>query len=462
MRRRKDTVALGRDRGRLPVSASWLLWLPDLAIAALLSALTYVAYRWVAGPSVLHQSSELHFVLLAEALLHGRLWLDPTQAARLGDITVFAGRYYVAFPPMPAILMLPFVAWRGPSFDDRLFSIALGSVNVGLTYLLARRLTWPRFSDLAVPIGRIEAVAVAVLLGFGTVAFYSALAGTVWFVAHIVALCFTLLYLLECTGACRPLVAGVLLAAAFLARAPAIFGLVFWAILALRCTRGFREALWLASRFAIPLVVAVVLLLAQNFVRFNSPFDFGYRSMRIASQLRPDLEQYGQFSSHFLPRNLAALLITAPLVSPTDLATWVGSADGPSVLLYRLTTLPEPGVPPFPVTFDPWGTGLWAVSPALAFGLRPPGRRYALAFAAGLAALVVAIPDLLYYNTGWYQYGYRFAADFIPFLLILVVLGLRRPLPPALRALFVLLLLISIASNLLGVRWFLHLPPYED
>jgi len=116
---------------------------------------------------------------------------------------------------------------------------------------------------------------------------------------------------------------------------------------------------------------------------------------------------------------------------------------------------------PFPIQFNPWGTGLWAVSPVLLFALRLPRRSdLALWLAAVLSAIAVAIPDLLYYNTGWGQYGYRFLLDFAPFLVLLLAMGLRRPLAPPARLLFVLLFVISIASNYLGARWFLHLPPY--
>jgi hypothetical protein len=433
----------------------------DVAIGALLALATYFLYTWAAGPSVFRQSNQPHFVLLADALLHGHLWVDPARAARLGDITPFAGRFYVSFPPMPAILMLPFVAVAGPGFDDRLFSISLGAIDVALTYLLARRLSRPGYGRPRIPLGRLEAIAVATLLGFGTVHFYAALAGTVWFIAHVVSVCFALLYLIECAGACRPVVAGTALALAFLARTPLIFGLVFWAALALRRTDPPSKIVPRVIRFSIPLAIALALLLGQNMIRFGSPLDFGYLSMRIARQLQPDLQQYGQFSLHFLPRNLAALLVTPPIVALIDPGTWLQTLGGVAGLP-RLLEVPASRLgAPFPITFDPWGTGLWAVSPALLFSVRRPSQQSPrLAVAAWLSTLLVAAPDLLYYNTGWYQYGYRFSLDFTPFLLILTAVGLRRPLCAGWRVLFVVLLIVSVASNVLGARWFLHLPPY--
>jgi len=435
----------------------------DHIIAAVLALLAFLVYAWTDGSRIGQQSEQPHFVLLADALLHGHLWIDPARAARLGDITPFAGHFYVSFPPMPAFLMLPFVALVGPGFNDVIFTIVLGSLNVALTYLLVRRLARPGFAaPSGIPVYRRAAIAIAVLLGVGTVHFYATVAGTVWYTAHVVAVTFMLLYLIECAGRGRPLVAGTALAAAFLARTPTVLGGIFWLACALRRDRSWRP---LASRlvaFAAPSVLALILLLGQNALRFGSPLDFGYFAMRIAPRLAPDRARYGLFSLHFLPRNLAAFLITPPIIGPIGPAVWLILSGNPFAFLGQLH-LPELSLLglAFPLRFDPEGTGLWAVSPALLFALRWPRARDTLLAAASWAStILVALPDLLYYNTGWYQYGYRFSLDFTPFLLILTALGLRRPLGIGWRALFIVLLIISVGSNFLGARWFLHLPPY--
>ena len=199
-------------------------------------------------------------------------------------------------------------------------------------------------------------------------------------------------------------------------------------------------------------------LLLLNAARFGSPLDFGYLGMRVAPVLAPDLRAYGQFHPHFLARNLGALLAAPPTVDGPGLIAWFRATESLPQLGERLAT---PGAWRTLVQFDPWGTGLWAVSPVLLIALRRPRREdLPLVTAAGLAALAVALPDVLYYNTGWVQYGYRFALDFLPFLLVPVALGLRRPVRPGRVAVFGLLLLVSAVSNLVGLRWFLRLPPF--
>ena len=422
----------------------------DIVVGCTLALISIFVYAWTAGPLLYHQSSQPHFVLLADAILHGHLWIDPVRAVHLGDITPAGGRYYVSFPPMPALLLLPFVAAWGSGFDDVLFSVGLGAINVGLAYALIRRLSVPGFLGKGIDLGRRDAAAIALLLAFGSVHYDSVVAGTVWYLAHVVSVTFVLLYLIECAGQGRPLVAGLAIAAAFLARTPTVFAVTLWLVFAVRKRNSWGELATSVVLIGAPVVAAASLLLGQNFVRFGSPFDFGYFRMRIAGQLAPDLSRYGQFSLHFLGRNLWAFLFSPPKIRLEGLFAW----------LLSVPNRPQNETTPR-IDFDPWGTGIWAVSPTFGYSLRFPGAgQLLLSTVAWASAVLVAIPDLLYYNTGWYQYGYRFSLDFTPFLLVLTAIGLRRPLHPIGRAVFGTLLLVSVASNFLGARWFVHLPPY--
>jgi hypothetical protein len=221
--------------------------------------------------------------------------------------------------------------------------------------------------------------------------------------------------------------------------------------------RAFAELL----AFVVPIAAAVGLLLAQNAARFGAPLDFGYRAMAVSGILADDLERYGQFNTHFLARNVDAMLFNRPVLVPADLRQWAGLLAEPARLVAALAQRAPARGFAFPLRFDPWGSGLWMVTPALVFALRVPRRREtALFVAAWLGSLAVAVPDLLYYNTGWYQYGYRFALDFLPLLLVPMAMGLRRPLRRAWRGAFLVLLGASILSNLLGARWFMELAPF--
>src|SRR4051812_15032791 len=80
--------------------------------AILIFLLTLVIYVITANFAQLTQMKEVgYFNYLAEAFLNGRLHLvNPPMTL---DLSSFEGRWYVPFPPLPALLMLPWVALAG-------------------------------------------------------------------------------------------------------------------------------------------------------------------------------------------------------------------------------------------------------------------------------------------------------------------------------------------------------------
>ena len=60
------------------------------------------------GPS----PGQNHFVYLADAFLHGRLGVTGGGMS-LAEIVPFKGNYFVVYPPMPAVLLLPLRDYRG-------------------------------------------------------------------------------------------------------------------------------------------------------------------------------------------------------------------------------------------------------------------------------------------------------------------------------------------------------------
>src|SRR4051812_42151769 len=74
-----------------------------------------------------------YFPDLAAALLHGRLALAAPASTH--DLTPYAGRWFVPFPPLPALLMLPLVA-VAPGFSTVAFCAVLGAADVALVAVL--------------------------------------------------------------------------------------------------------------------------------------------------------------------------------------------------------------------------------------------------------------------------------------------------------------------------------------
>lgn len=314
-----------------------------------------------------------HFVLLSEAFLHGKLDIAPKSWLELAP---FGNKYYVVYPPMPAIVLLPAVAVLGAALNQIWPSIFLASLSVGLFYLLALRFSQKGWISLLL----------AILFGFGTNFFVTALASQTWFFAHITAVFFLLLGLLLATDdPVRPFLAGAAFSCAFLSRLSIALALPLLLYFIVRGRPKYLKKS--AFLFMAPVMGALLLLGWYNQARFGSPFQLGYSL--IPGVLSELLYQKGIFHFSYIPRNLKAMFLLMPNFSLK-----------------------------FPFFLPScFGMAIWMTAPALFLLLM--GRRkdpHTLWFLA--TALLVALPSLMHGTFGFTQYGYRFSLDYIIFLLL--------------------------------------------
>lgn len=144
------------------------------------------------------------FIWLADAFLNARLHIIEHHEF-LGELVPVDGKFYVIYPPMPAVVLLPFVAIWGTNFSQALASIIFGSINVILVFLLMRKLT----KDLQFQIW------MTLLFGFGTIHWYHASWGAAWYFAQIISFHFLNLAIYETFAKRRTLVIGLLLGASY-------------------------------------------------------------------------------------------------------------------------------------------------------------------------------------------------------------------------------------------------------
>ena len=129
-----------------------------------------------------------YFQYLADAFLHGRLYVVDTPSHN--DLTFFAGHWYVGFPPLAALLLMPWVALRGVAHVNTvLFGAAVGAFNVALAFLLLQSLAQRKWTKLSL----IDNVWLTVLFGLGSVHWHAATQGTVWHLGSLCAVPFMLL-----------------------------------------------------------------------------------------------------------------------------------------------------------------------------------------------------------------------------------------------------------------------------
>lgn len=375
-------------------------WLLALGVYALT---TSVFFAFAARERLTSHTPYNHFALLAEAWLDGRLALagPPPAYAGNNDFALHDGRWYIVFPPFPALLLVPLVKLGGSAervYDGQVF-LWLAGVAPAALFLALEALRRLGQSQRRVR----EHLALALLFALGTVYWFSAEQGTVWFAAHVVGAGLGALYLLGSVGGRHPLAAGLCLGLGYLTRSPLLFAAPYFLFESWRAMAPVPgHARWrrLAAAwglFALPVVAALAFTAWHNQARFGSPTEFGYRYLTVAWAER--MQRWGLFHYHYLGKNLGVVLTSLP---------W--------------RTLP-PAAAPFQINGH--GLALWVTTP-LYLWLLWPARRQRELMGLWVTALAVAVPTLFYQNTGWVQFGYRFSNDYAPFLFALLALGGRR------------------------------------
>jgi hypothetical protein len=395
-----------------------------LIAAALFFLISFILY-FITQPAVPDPFN--YFIYLADALLNGRLHLLDTPFY-FEELIIEDGLSYTIYPPMPALLLAPFVALWGLSFSQVFASIVLGSVNVSLVFLLMRRLT-ESFQ---------KQIWMTLLFGFGTIHWYTSTIGSVWYFAHIVSLFFLLFAIIETFGQRRVFLIGLLLGASYWSRIPTVLTLPFFIVmlsdlwLPVSHTESPLKRIKLRPLLLLALGVGVFVLLnfLYNYLRFGSPFDVAY-SMHTVSEAKAKVSPWfdqGLFSLSYMRHHLYTFL----LQPPAFIETWpyiVPSKAGLSILI---------------------------TTPAFIFALAA-GIRNRLALACWLAVIPPALLIFSKSGTGWTQFGYRYALDFYPFLLLLTFKGI----PQELKWYHKLLIILGILVNLWGVLFINRLELYE-
>jgi hypothetical protein len=365
---------------------------------------------------------DAHFPQLAESFLNGQFHInDPLSFA---DLSKYQGRYYIAFPPLPALLMMPGVALFGLNgFNVMFFVNFMGACTVALVFLILAALSANGWTSL----GQADNLWITALFGVGSVHWYMCTLGTVWFVSQICVTTFIALAVWLACAKRHPFFVGSALALAMLGRPHVVLTYpLLLAVMAHGSGLAPHSLPWAKLKRGIlysllPLGAAVVCLLWYNWMRFDSATDFGYLRQNISIRLRDDLGRYGQFDIRYIARNLQAMLLATPLWS-TAKSRLTPSLEGMSILL---------------------------TTPALIYIVRTRCRSW-LPIGAWTALALLIVPVITYYNTGYAQFGYRFSLDFMLPMVVLLALGVDKRISWLMRA----LIIAGVLINAWGVAWY--------
>jgi 4-amino-4-deoxy-L-arabinose transferase-like glycosyltransferase len=355
------------------------------------------------------------YLLFAQSLLKGDLRL-PSGMSSYMDMIAYHGAYYLPYPPLPSVILLPFVAIFGVHHVNTVFIVIIMScLNLYLLYKLLERLkvdqTWVPWLIIA--------------FFFGSGYWYALFTSHhVYAFAQITSCTFQLLFLNELLGKRRWLLIGVFIGCSFLTRQLTIFYMIFplgymWYLYK---TQGIpiriKDLLLLGSGCGF----FIALYLLYNYARFGNPLDPGYAHILFIGTLKERVDRYGVFSIKYFLFNFYTFFIKGFNIE----------FQGPALMQIK--------------DMDLWGTSLLSASPFLIASIRAKWAPI-LKTSAWITIVVILLVLLCYHNNGYFQTNtIRFSLDFLPLLFVLTALGIKDVNPWLLRSLIAYSIFLNLVS----------------
>lgn len=357
------------------------------------------------------------YTCFAQSLLHGRLTLPPMDS--YGDMIFYHGSYYLPYPPLPSIILAPFVALFG---EGRVNTVAIATIMACISLYLMYRI----FLRLQLVQHYYNWMILAVIFGTG---YWFALFTShhVYAFAHITSFLFQLLVINEILGKRRWWLVGFFIGCSFFTRQFTIFYAVFALGYMLYLHQSGKEKIRIKDVAALcgSIGFFIALYLAYNYARFGNLFDTGYQHIIYIGVLKERVQTYGVFSIKYFLFNLYSFLIKGFNIEFQG-NTYLSIKD-----------------------MDLWGTSLLAASPFLVASVKAEWPRI-LKISAWLTILLILSGQLFYHNNGFHQINTsRFSLDFLPLLVVLTALGINHIPRWLFKGMIVYAVLLNVISFLI-------------
>lgn len=353
------------------------------------------------------------YVLQASSWLQGRL--DLGQNYSYLELAILNGKYYVSFPPLPSIILLPFVAIFGTDVKDGLLAVI--STLIGTVYvyrLIKHYVSSEHYSIL---------LATFVMIGQNLV--FVSINSYVWFIAQNLCFTFSVMAVYYAVKG-KPLKSFFVWALSIGCRP---FQIIYFPLLLLLLYQQKKEneliewKSWLKELIIalIPTMLVAVVYMGLNYARFGSITEFGH------NYLPEFLEaENGQFSLSYLVENFPKLFYIPGFGE--DGIWQIPKFNGMSVFL----------VIPIYTYF---------VMVLVRYIIREKKIDGILVLYVGLA-IVHIISILLHKTLGGWHFGNRYFIDLVPFMLGMILYMLPKKMKISIPLL--VLTVLGVTLNLLG------------
>lgn len=371
---------------------------------------------------------------IAREIIQGRLGLSERPPSWLNEFVPIGGLWYSVFPLGSVISMLPFAALERLGIISGMPSALIYAGLAGATAYFFIRIG----QNYDITGERLIYLIAAIL--FGTFAWTNLTFGGAWQIALGFSMFAQAAAIYFSFFRPRPFLAGCFFALAFGNRTEVLLTApIYIYFLAVRSNVGesvskqifpgvlrriavaFRTNIRSLAEFCtVPLILGIATL-AYNYLRFESPFDFGYS--RIPGVLAEPWYEHGIFSIYYIPRQIWEMLLR-----PWEFRDSFG--------------LPVP---------NPFSSSVLISSPFLLFMLRRRSVCGARKISAWLAISVMTTVIWMHGNSGGWQFGYRYWISCLPWAFLILLETSPSKMTGAEKLLFVLSILLNLYAT-----WLFH------
>lgn len=371
-----------------------------------------------------------HYIYLLDAFVHGRVNVTPPSTY---DLSLYHGKWYLYWGPAPVLLLWPFYLLWGLNASDVLFTMLGGLANVVLLYLCIRQMK--RYFSMSLSI-----MAEAFLLlsfAFASPNFFLSLVGRIWFTNQIFATTFLFVFYffffkyLNTGNLLHIVVSVVFFCLACLTRYSLLFhGLLLAYLFWDRKITGKKISPQLLVLVGVTVLFFVCLGAFYNYLKFQNILEVGQRFQHGNARYAEVLKSGKILSFKYFWYNIYYYFLNPISFSLSKHALKI-DPEGNSVLMVYPSLL---------------------LVSILFFKFKQfDAKKRFFVLTAGVAALITVVFLMLYFATGWVQFGNRYFFDAFPLFFLLLVLVMPYIPKPVL----VLLGIWGIVINFWGVLVFL-------
>ncbi len=395
----------------------------------------YFYFSMIITRNAFKPTANNYYIYLLDAFFHGRVNITPPMHT---DLSLFQNKWYMYWGPAPIFFILPFYFFSHLYASDVLYTAIGGIMNVVLFYFVVQEFR----KYFSISLSLMSEVFLLLSFGLASPNFFLSTHGQIWYTSQIFATTYLLLsYLfyfkfLNSDRHYHLILCTVFFYLAFLSRYTLLFHGVLFIYLLMHYKSSSRaiptKIIW---SFALLTLAFGSLGALYNYLKFHNILETGQRFQASATARRyaAILKHDQTLSFHYVFHNIYYYFLNVISFSPTR----------------------------YPVIINAEGNSIFSVYPALLllpvlFYNRKYLDRKRLSFlrVAGMIITLTVSFLMLYFATGWLQFGNRYIFDVIPLLFLLLTFILQY-IPLSIQ---VGLLLYGILLNVYGILGFFRIP----